>query len=110
MKTIEERAYSLYASDECCRDCENCEDRVNCFDADYVWAFIAGAKSEHEELTKWNSPECPPEDDKLVIVKYRSRGFELYSIGDYDKNYGWSTQDEVRFNKDNIIGWREIHE
>lgn len=72
--------------------------------------FVAGAKSEHEELTKWNSPECPPEDDKVVIVKYRSGGFELYSVGDYDKKYGWSTQDEVGFNKDDIIGWREIHE
>lgn len=98
MKTIEERA-DIYEEISGCYGCQLGQVKE---------AFIAGAKSEHEELTRWNSPKCPPEEDKAVIVKYLDSGFELYSIGDYDKKYGWSAQDEVGFNKDNIIGWMEI--
>lgn len=36
-------------------------------------AFTAGAKSEHEQLTRWNSPECPPEQRKVVLLKYKIR-------------------------------------
>lgn len=99
-KTIEERA-AEYKEVSGCYGCELSQVKK---------AFIDGAQSEHAELTKWHSPYYPPEDDIAVIVKYLCRGFELYSIGDYDKKYGWSAQDEVGFNKDNIIGWREIHE
>lgn len=101
MKTIEERAKDAWndAKNKAMTSTENI----------FSNGFIAGAQSEHEELTRWNSPECPPEEDKTVIVKYLNRGVELYSIGYYDKKYGWSAQDEVGFNKDNILGWREIH-
>lgn len=109
MKTIEERAYSHYASDECCRDCENCEDRVNCFDADYVWAFIAGARSEYNELTRWNSPDCPPEDRRPVLLKMTNavNGLIRYAVASYIAGRFLCPE---MLPKNEILGWREIHE
>ena len=106
MKTIEARAYGYHASDQCCRDCENCEDRVNCFDADYVLAFIAGAKSEYEELTRWNSPDDPPKDRRLILIKVNvfDEGI-LYYV-----DRGFENADYILGPKDKILGWREIHE
>lgn len=106
MKTIEERAYSYYASEQCCRDCENCEDRVNCFDADYVWAFIAGARSEHSELTRWNSPECTPKDNKIILIKTKKWDGEIV----YFTDYGFENAERIVKGEAEIIGWREIHE
>lgn len=32
-------------------------------------AFIRGARSEHEELTCWRDPKCPPAHRKPVLIK-----------------------------------------
>lgn len=74
-------------------------------------AFIEGAESEHEELTRWNSPECPPDNDRYVLLKVKPRGDIFYVVGHYDSISGWNS-DVAYLNEmqNTIIGWREIHE
>ena len=73
-------------------------------------AFIAGAKSEHKELTRWRDPkEELPVRWHEVILKIKDCDEDIYyRIGVlYDNDRfqfaGYRIGSE-------IIGWREIHE
>lgn len=107
MKTIEERAYNQYAGDNCPRDCEKCEMRTDCMDVDYVQAFIAGAQSEHEELTRWHDPIDHPEEGVEVLCKYKSCSGRLHYITAWYSKFhkGYMNDGYIR----PILGWREIH-
>lgn len=103
MKTIEERANGAWneAKNEAMTSTENT----------FSKGFIAGAKSEHEELTRWNSPECPPDNKRQVLLKVKTSfvGKIYYKIGsfingDYYESYSG------RPLRPECLGWREIHE
>lgn len=111
MKSIEERAYDRYTNDECYRDCENCTDRELCLEADDVWAFIEGARSEHQELTKWNSPDNPPNNRGQVLLKVKTDFTNkiYYKIGNFIQGNYCESYSGMPL-KTNCLGWREIHE
>ena len=66
-------------------------------------SFEDGAKSEHEELTRWNSPDCPPEDNREILVKVKNG----YNIASYNPDKGYCINSGFYTE---ILGWREIHE
>lgn len=69
-------------------------------------AFISGAKSEREELTRWNEPECPPDGPHEVLAKIWD-GY--YKVVEFDSNINLykvsGTKEWIE-----IFCWREIHE
>lgn len=76
-------------------------------------AFIQGAKSEHEELTRWHDPKKDfPETGKDVIIKYASEDGERYTIGHVSCDNNWDCESILipYYDLNIIIGWREIHE
>ena len=104
METIEERAA------EYIKKSDNGED-IWRYKSEYVAnAFIDGAKSERELLTKWNNPEKDiPRDFKMLLLKTKSTigDRESYVIGYHCDNNYYSTTGICNAR---IIGWREIHE
>lgn len=103
MKTIEERADEY---EEIC-GCYGCEF------AQVKKAYIDGAQSEHEELTRWNSSMVPPEHSKEVLIKTQKG----YQIAKYPNDYhglglgiDWWFIGSQPIDPSNILGWREIHE
>lgn len=66
-------------------------------------AFEKGAKSERDELLKWNNPKCPPEDYREILVKVKNG----YNIASYNQGKGYCIKGGFYTE---IIGWREIHE
>ena len=103
MKSIEECAYDYYASEQCPRTCENCEWRQDCLDVDDVQNYITGAYHERKRLLKWNSPKCPPENYREILVKVKNG----YNIASYNPDKGYCIKGGFYTE---IIGWREIHE
>lgn len=105
MKTIEERAKEYNTCDE---DCALCSEVYR--KASDERAFIAGALSEHEELTRWHDPkvELPPQG-KMVLLKITfGCHYQLAERGD---ECWWSPMDDEWGIPDSrVIGWREIHE
>ena len=70
-------------------------------------AFIRGARSEHEELTCWRDPKCPPAHRKPVLIKgVTPSGRKCLVVGVFYKS-GLQTN---TYYKVDPIGWREIHE
>lgn len=70
--------------------------------------FIAGAKSEHAELTRWNDPEeVMPPRNRNVLVKYAMDAShkDYITIGCYN-GHAWDL--EVG-NFAYVVAWREIH-
>lgn len=104
MKTIEERAkeYAYFNM----RDLEIDLDEAESFVEN---AYKDGAKSEHEELTRWNSLDEYPELEKRVLVRVQNEitGKIDYSLGRY-YHYGWDAIGIYSHYK--ILDWREIHE
>lgn len=79
-------------------------------------AYIAGAKAQYEELTRWHDPkEELPEYYKVVEVKWYGSGLiristAWLSAGDAG-GYLWTIEGTSRLiNVKNILGWREIQE
>lgn len=109
MKSIEERAKEYSTCDE---DCALCSEA--CRKASDERAFIAGAQSEREELTRWHDPkEELPEDDREVLCIV-NRQHRKYAVLRHD-NYGWWQY--VPFQgggwcgyDGEVCGWRPIHE
>lgn len=116
MKTIEERA-SEYYKDAQRRD-ELYNEEGDMYSCVPKMAFIAGAKSEHEELTRWIpfNEECPISGKNVLIkirrphetleyvsmVRYISPGkFEIFEEEVACLLYECGYE---------VIGWREIHE
>lgn len=108
MKTIEERAIEYaperqYDSDITLPDYEISDIKRE--------AFISGAKSEHDELTRWNDPKVElPEDDRYSLLKLRvAYSTKIrYAVGYFRHD----KQQWIGFalGYDEIIGWREIQE
>lgn len=82
-------------------------------------SFMYGAKSEREELLKWNNPEeVLPEKDKNVLVKYVSLydvnndvNTYYYTVGTLYGNNQWDCESKCpNYQNFKIIGWREIFE
>ena len=80
-------------------------------------AYIAGAKAQYEELTRWHDPkEELPEYIKVVEVKYKAFNKIMMAIafrlGDLwsGKNKWYIDRTSVHIDHENILGWREIHE
>lgn len=114
METIEERAKE-YAKIGATLFMESPEEDGIYWD-DLARAYTAGAKSEHDMLTKWNDPkEEMPEYYKAVEIKYRRSGLSRISIawvsaGDAG-GYLWTIDGtDVLVNTERVIGWREIPE
>ncbi len=112
MKTIEERA-DEYVDMPCTGKCDECTmiEGTCRFYNDRV-SFIAGAQSEHEELTKWHDPkEELPDTNRDVLIK--TTLLAKYRIAFYkadgQRNYHWH-QNNGAIDDDMVIGWREIHE
>lgn len=97
MKTIEEKAadYAAHANLQ-----------------NNQFAFIAGAMSEHEELTRWHDPKQPPTHSNEVLIKYYcgTGGGEFYIVGCYYKGKWKTPLNTLDETYDKILGWREIHE
>lgn len=109
MKTIEERARE-YAPDAFMPD-EILPVRKGHLVNLERQGFIDGVKSEHEALTKWNSPECPPDDTREILVKYRTPSGDItYEVGHYVRTKAWYYSSSDYESLPNVIGWREIHE
>lgn len=98
MKTIEERAIEY---DAICRFCDN------------VFAFIAGAQSEHEELTRWNDPkEVLPDEGTEVLVKYDD--MRVFMACYENSQFGWCCYEPrlaqwYSLESGVIAGWRNIY-
>lgn len=115
MKTIEERATDYACDDGVMPDSYDCESCFNIYGKCTRDAYIAGANSEHKELTRWHDPTVElPEDAKTVLVKYVVPGESstYYTTGFYLNGgrvmpSGWMTAVKVI---SGVIGWREIHE
>ncbi len=99
MKTIEERAK---AYEEILGF--GYRERMSQFPSD---AFIAGAQSEHEELTRWHDPIDHPEEGVEVLCKYKSCSGRLHYITAWYSKFhkGYMNDGYIR----PILGWREIH-
>lgn len=71
-------------------------------------AFVAGANSEHEELTRWNSPDVLPDINQWIIIKIvnENNGVLYYTTTKFYSEY-FNELKECRYT---ILGWREIHE
>lgn len=110
MKTIKERARE-FVNPPCDRRCKSCDTvKMDCRFYNDLMSFIAGAESEHEELTRWHDPkeELPPQG-KMVLLKVAfGCHYQLAERGD---ECWWSPMDDEWGIPDSrVIGWREIHE
>ena len=108
MKSIEERAarYEHWA-DQIANRWDKPEEHIP-FKEQIKRAFIAGAKSQHAELTRWHDPkqELPSPGQPVIICTSP----KIYFLASYDAEFGdWFTGDSA-FGRCEIIGWREIHE
>jgi len=82
-------------------------DEQDIYCEDLIQAYLAGAKDEHKELTKWNDPKCPPTHRKPVLIKgVTPSGRKCLVVGVFYKS-GLQTN---TYYKVDPIGWREIHE
>lgn len=110
MKPIEERATEYACDDGVMPDSYDCESCFNIYGKCTRDAYIAGAKSEHEGLTRWHDPkEELPQRNIDVLVKLRDtyKGDKIhYSVG-YINGACWFG-DSIGAT-DDVIGWREIH-
>lgn len=98
MKTIEERAQEWVDSPEASAHPYNRRGMID--------AYIAGAKAQYEEMTRWHDPSILPDDNKPVIIR-TSPG--IYYIAAYDKQFDYWFTGNGSFYQHEIIGWREIY-
>lgn len=110
MKTIEERATEYACNDGVIPDSYECESCYNIYGKCTRDAYIAGAKSEREEITRWHDPKKElPKDDRDVLI--RTTSCRKYRIAFYNANeslkYHWRESNRP-LDDDMVIGWREI--
>lgn len=75
-------------------------------------AYIAGAKAQYEELTRWHDPkEERPKPNHIVLTKwkYKDGSGEIISVGGFNGEE-WDAHAIVYPELFDVIGWREIHE
>lgn len=107
MKTIEERATEYACDGRMPGGCE-CDSCYNIYGKCERDAYIAGAKSEHEELTRWHDPKAElPGINQMVLVKRTPDAPLPYDLA---QNNGIKWVDSWCDLDINIIGWREIHD
>lgn len=87
-------------------------DEQDIYCEDLIQAYLAGAKSEREELIRWHDPkEELPKDNRDVLVK--TSLCARYCIAFYKangaRNYHWH-ENNGPIDDDMVIGWRPIHE
>lgn len=87
-------------------------DEQDIYCEDLIQAYLAGAKSEREELIRWHDPkEELPKDNRDVLVK--TTLCARYCIAFYKangaRNYHWH-ENNGPIDDDMVIGWRPIHE
>lgn len=85
-------------------------DEQDIYCEDLIQAYLAGAKSEREELIRWHDPkeELPP-IEKVVLVKLNfGRGYALADRG--DEGWWYADSEEWEISDEQVIGWREIHD
>lgn len=74
-------------------------------------AFVAGAKSEHEELTRWHGPKEKPQEGAELLLKILmpvdEGDIKTYAVGDYIRNEFIMPN---TYAGAKVLGWREIHE
>ena len=106
MKTIKERMDEYI--DSICSNCREC--RHQCAATALRKSFIAGAGSEHAELTRWNDPTISlPKGYKEVLLKMKRKdGTNHYVVGWLTEKGRFTTS--VPFLLSEIEGWRYIHE
>lgn len=96
MKTIEEKAKEYAAK---CH-CQNTE-----------WGFIAGAQSEHEELTRWHDPKEELPDDGQEVLGIIDEAGWYAALLHFDR-FGWwirpSPTDSWAKCPYDVIKWRYI--
>lgn len=92
-------------------------DEQDIYCEDLIQAYLAGAKSEREELTRWHDPkeELPPIYDNVMVKYMALDGCEHVAIawrsaGDAGGCTYTISGTGVAINSRNVIGWREIHE
>lgn len=75
-------------------------------------AFIAGAKSEREEMLRWHDPkkELPKTDVEVLVMVHD--GGHTYDVMRYDQHGWWQKAPGGGWCAPNNtpIGWRHIHE
>ncbi|WP_278752552.1 hypothetical protein [Alistipes putredinis] len=112
METIEKRAKE-FADAPCGWLCSNCmSDKMSCRFFNDKESFKAGAEWMHDELTRWNKLEGPPE---IPTGRWRSKRVLLKKeSGDYATGWAELINGQIRWTDGrvvfaNLIGWREIH-
>lgn len=109
METIEERAREWVDSPEAAAHPYNRRGMID--------AYIAGAKAQYEELTRWHDPKDDlPEYVEVVEVKYKAFGKIMMAVAwrlgclDSCEDAWYIDGTNRRIDPEAIIGWREIHE
>lgn len=111
MKTIEKAREYARNGVSLCMDTSDEQD-IYC--EDLIQAYLAGAQSELEELTRWNDPNKPPTDEMRVIAKVvLPNGATLvtgawYAVNEFPT--GWSVGLDRTFENLHVLGWRPIYE
>lgn len=111
MKTIQERA-DEYASRAWSALNEEFNEDHTIFENIVSAAFVAGAKSEREELLRWHDSkvELPETDVEVLVMVYD--GGHTYDVMRYDQ-YGWWQKAPGGgwcAAEHTPIGWRHIQE
>ena len=92
--------------------CMDTSDEQDIYCEDLIQAYLAGAKAEREEMTRWLDPkEELPDDDRDVLVKTTlctKYCIAFYKANGY-RNHHWHENNGPLMD-DMVIGWRPIHE
>ncbi len=110
MKTIKERVKD-YSDSHGNLYMDSAEEK-QIYKGDLADAFIAGAKSERKDLTRWHHPNVElPETDVEVLVKIDAPG-NKYDIMKHNQQGWWQKAPGGGWCAPNNapIGWRHIHE
>lgn len=71
-------------------------------------AYCQGAEDEHKELTRWHDPkEIVPNHKWAVLVKLTP---SIYDVASYSTEMERWIFVNYSLDREEIIGWREIHE
>jgi hypothetical protein len=75
---------------------------------DLARAYASGAKEERAELTRWHDPkEIVPNHKWAVLVKLTP---SIYDVASYSTEMERWIFVNYSLDREEIIGWREIHE
>lgn len=110
MKTIEERA-DEYASRAWSALNEEFNEDHTIFENIVSAAFVAGAKSEMEDLARWRCPkkELPENSMRVIVCAQLPNGARLITGGWYGADpgeIGWNI--DIDWKELEVIGWRPI--